>query len=143
MAYEFNPFTGALDKTGGGAGGGGGGDDVILVALTSEIGNVVAGAARASFRMPFAGTLTGVRGSVNEAPTGSAIQVDVNQGGASVFSTVLSIDAAATTSVGSAAPAVISTSALTDNALITLDVDQVGATTPGQGLKVALYVTRS
>lgn len=98
-----------------------------------------------TFRMPFAFSLTSVRASVTTAPVGAAIQLDVQVNGTSVFSTVLSIDAGAKTSVGSAAPAVQTSNPLsiTDDDEITVDVTQVGSTTAGAGLKLALLGTQA
>ncbi len=85
------------------------------------------------------GLALGVRASVSTAPTGTAdIIVDIKQTGVSILSTPLHIDPGDTTSVGSATPAVISTSALSDNAEIEVELNQVGDTTPGKGLKVYL-----
>jgi len=85
------------------------------------------------------GLALGVRASVSTAPTGTAdIIVDIKQTGVSILSTPLHIDPGDTTSVGSATPAVISTSALSDNAEIEVEINQVGDTTPGKGLKVYL-----
>jgi hypothetical protein len=92
--------------------------------------------------MPFAGTLTAVKASVNTAPVGSTLVVDINESGTSVLSTKLSIDASETTSATAAVPAVISDSALSDNSIISIDIDQIGSGTAGEGLKVTLYVTR-
>jgi hypothetical protein len=116
--------------------------DVIVLACSDETTDLATGTARVTFRMPWAATLTAVRLSVNTAPTGSALIVDVNEGGASVFATRPQIDAGARTSVGSSVTPVISDSALAADAEITVDIDQVGSTIKGKGLKVALYVTR-
>jgi len=93
-----------------------------------------------TFRMPFAFSLTSVRASVTTAPVGAAIQLDVQVNGTSVFSTVLSIDDGSRTSVGSAAPAVLTGSpvAVADDDEITVDVTQIGSSTAGAGLKIAL-----
>ena len=45
------------------------------------------------------------------------------------------------TSVTAATPAVISDSAIADDAEITIDIDAVG-TTPAKGLKIHIYYTR-
>lgn len=116
--------------------------DVIVLACSDETTDLAVGTARVTFRMPWAATLTAVRLSVNTAPTGSALIVDVNEGGASVFSTRPQIDASAKTSVGSSVTPVISDTALAADAEITVDIDQVGSTNKGKGLKVALYVER-
>lgn len=124
----------------GGGGGGGPGTVPIYIALSDETSPLVAGAGKFTFRMPFAANLVGIRASVNTAPTGAAIQVDVNEGGASVLSTKLTIDQGEKTSVTAATAAVISDSALADDAEISIDLDQVGSVVAGAGLKVLLVV---
>ena len=116
--------------------------DVIVLACSDETTDLATGTAKVTFRMPWGATLTDVRLSVNTAPTGSALIVDVNEGGASVFGTLPQIDDGGTTSVGSVVAPVISDSALAADAEITVDIDQVGSSAAGKGLKVALYVTR-
>jgi hypothetical protein len=64
--------------------------------------------------------------------------VDINEGGNSILSTKLSIDAGEKTSTTAATPAVISDSSLAEDAEISFDIDAVGSTTPGKGLKVTL-----
>ena len=88
-------------------------------------------------------TLTAVRASVTTAPVGSTIIVDINENGTSILSTKLSIDASEKTSTTAATAAVISDSSIADDAEITIDIDQVGSTTAGAGLKVWLIGTRS
>lgn len=110
----------------------------IIIAVGDETSALTAGTNKVRFRMPFAFTLTGVRASVNTAPTGAALIVDINEGGSTILSTKLSIDATETTSTTAAAPAVISDSALADDAEISIDIDQIGSTIAGAGLKVAL-----
>jgi len=85
------------------------------------------------------GLALGVRASVSTAPTGTAdLIVDILQTGVSILTTPLHIDPGDTTSVGSATPAVILTSALSNNAEIEVEINQVGDSTPGKGLKVYL-----
>ncbi len=115
----------------------------LLIAVGDETTNLSTGAAKKTFRMPFAMTLTAVRASVNTAPATTSIIVDINEDGTSVISTKLSIDAAAKTSVGSVAPYVISDAALANDAEITIDLDQVGTGTTGKGLNVWLIGTRA
>ena len=113
----------------------------IIIACSDETSNLTTGAAKVTFRAPHAMTITGVRANVNTASAGAAVQVDINDSGVSIFSTVLSIDAGEETSVTAATPAVISDSAIADDAEITIDFDAVG-TTPARGLKVHIYYTR-
>jgi hypothetical protein len=55
--------------------------------------------------MPYAFTVTDVRASVNTAPTGSTILIDINEGGTTILSTKLMIDASEKTSTTAATPA--------------------------------------
>jgi hypothetical protein len=116
--------------------------DTYIIACSDEATALTTGTNKARFRMPFAGTLTAVKASVNTAPVGSTLVVDINESGTSVLSTKLSIDASETTSATAAVPAVISDSALADDSIISIDIDQIGSGTAGEGLKVTLYVTR-
>jgi hypothetical protein len=69
--------------------------------------------------------------------------VDVNEGGVSIFSTPLTIDDGEKTSVTAATPAVISDATLADDAEITVDIDTVGSTTAGKGLKLVMLGYRA
>lgn len=115
----------------------------LVFAVSDETTDLTTGTSKLTFRMPYAFTITDVRASVNEAPVGANIEVDVNEGGVSIFSTILSIDAGEKTSVTAATPAVISDANIADDAEISIDIDQVGSTTAGAGLKVTIYGVRS
>ena len=94
---------------------------------------------KVQFRTPFGFTVSGVRASLTTAATGASLfTVDIEQGGVSILSTPITIDSGETTSVTAATPPVISTTALTNDSIITIDVDQIGNTTSGQGLKVTI-----
>lgn len=110
----------------------------IIIACSDETTALTTGTAKVTFRMPYAFTLTAVRASVNTAPTGSVLTVDINEGGVSILSTKLTIDATEKTSTTAATAAVISDSSLADDAEITIDIDTVGSTIAGAGLKVML-----
>ena len=113
------------------------------IACSDETTDLTTGTAKATFRVPCAMTLTGVRASVTTAPTGANLVVDINENGSSVLSTKLSIDAGEKTSTTATTPAVISDSALADDAEITIDIDQIGSTVAGAGLKIWLIGTRA
>jgi hypothetical protein len=117
--------------------------EYIQVACSDLTSDLETGAAKAYFRMPFAGTLVDVRASVLTAPTGSGITADINEAGTSVLSTKLTIDATEKTSETAATAAVISDAALADDAEITIDIDAVGSTVAGAGLIVTLVVRRA
>lgn len=117
-------------------------EEWLWVACSDEDTALTTGTAKITFRLGYAATLLAVRASVKTAPTGSNLIVDVNEAGVSVLSTKLSIDATEKTSTTAATAAVISDSALADDAEITVDIDQVGSTVAGSGLKVGLYLRR-
>lgn len=113
----------------------------FIIAASDETTDLTTGTDKVTFRMPYAFTVTDVRCSVNTAPTGSTIIVDINESGTSILSTKLTIDATETTSETAATPAVISDSALADDAEISIDIDQIGSTVAGTGLKVVIIGT--
>lgn len=110
----------------------------IIIACSDETTAITTGTAKVTFRMPYAFTLTGVRCSLTTAQTsGSIFTVDINEGGTTILSTKLTIDNGEKTSETAATAAVISDSALADDAEITVDIDQIGDGT-AKGLKVYL-----
>ena len=99
---------------------------------------------KVTFRLPYDFTLTAVRASLTTAATGGdLLTVDINEAGSTILSTKITIDSSETTSVTAATPAVISDTALADNAQITIDIDQVGNTAAGKGLKVTLIGSKT
>lgn len=117
--------------------------EAIQIACSDETTALTTGTAKVTFRMPYALTLTAVRASVTTAPTGSVLTVDINEGGSTILSTKLTIDAGEKTSTTAATPPVISDPNLADDAEITIDIDGVGSTIAGAGLKVTLIGTRA
>lgn len=111
---------------------------VLEIAVSDESTALTTGTAKVTFRMPRAVTLTAVRASLTTAQaSGSILTIDINEAGTSILSTKLTIDNTETTSVSAATPAVISDPDLADDALMTIDIDQVGAS-GAAGLKVTL-----
>jgi hypothetical protein len=108
----------------------------FCVAASDETTAITTGTGKVTFRAPYAFTLTALRASVNTAPTGSTILIDVNESGTTVISTKLMIDATEKTSTTAATPYVISDAAIADDAEISIDFDQVGSTVAGAGVKV-------
>ena len=113
----------------------------FIIACSDECTALTTGNAKISWRMPYAFTLkageSGIRASCNQAPTGAILTVDVNEAGSTILSTKLTIAIGSTTSVGGTAP-VINDVNLADNALMTIDIDQIGSSNSGTGLKVTL-----
>lgn len=123
------------------------GDDIkptecLLVACSDEDTAITATGTKLTFRMPYAFTLTDVRGSLKTACATGTFTADVNEGGVSILSTALTIDATEKTSVTAATPVVISDASLADDAEITVDVDNVGDS-GATGFKLALIGYRT
>jgi hypothetical protein len=116
---------------------------LIQAACSDEATPLTTGSGKLVFRAPYAFTLTDVRASVTTAPTGGTLlTVDVNEGGTTVLSTKLTFDAAEKTTTTAATQRVISDSAIADDAEISIDIDAVGSTIAGAGLKITLIGTK-
>lgn len=122
-------------------GAGGSSAEALIVAVGDETTAITAGTGKVTFRMPFAMTLTAVRASLTTASSSGTPTFDINEGGVSILSTKLTIDANEKTSTTAATAAVISDAALADDAEITIDVDVAG--TGAAGAKVYLIGTRA
>lgn len=110
----------------------------LTIAVSDETTALTTGTAKITFRMPYAMTLDEVRASVSVAQaTGTAVTVDINEGGTTILSTKLTIDNTEKTSTTATTPAVISDAALADDAEITVDIDALGDGT-AKGLKITL-----
>jgi len=117
--------------------------EYLVLAASDESTALTAGTGKITFRMPYAMTLSAVRCSLTTAQaSGSILTVDINGGGTTILSTKLTIDNTEKTSTTAATAAVISDTALADDAEITIDIDQVGDGT-AKGLKITLIGTRS
>ena len=109
------------------------GDESTVLAAASTTVPLV------TFNMPYGFTLTNVKISTTVAPTGVALlTVDVHEAGTSILSTKVTIDATEKTSATAATQPVISDSALADNSLIEVFVDQVDTGNTAAGLKIYL-----
>ena len=116
--------------------------EVIQVAASDETSNLTTGTAKVTFRMPYAMTLTAVRASLSTAQTsGTLVTVDINLNGTSVLGTKLTFENGQKTTTTATTPATITTSALTDDGEITIDIDAIGLA-GAKGLKITLIGTR-
>lgn len=113
----------------------------IVVACSDEDTPIVAGTAKVTFRMPRGVTLTGVRAHLKTPAASGTFTVDINEGGTTILSTKITIDAGEETSVTAATPPVISDANLADDAKMTVDVDD-DADGAATGLKITLIGTR-
>lgn len=115
---------------------------VIAVACSDETTAIVAGTNVLKFRMPHAMILTAVRASLTTAAATGTFTVDINENGTTILSTKLTVDATEKTSTTAAAAAVISDTALADDAEISIDIDD-DASGDATGLKVYLIGNRA
>lgn len=115
--------------------------EFLTIPISDETTAITTGTAKVTFRMPYAFTLTAVRGSLSTASSSGIPTFDINEGGVSVLSVKLTIDANEKTSTTAATAAVISDSALADDAEITIDIDVAG--TGAKGAKITLIGYRN
>lgn len=116
----------------------------FIIACSDETTALTTGTAKVTFRMPYAFTVSAVRASVTTAPTGGTLlTVDINENGTTILSTKLTFDASEKTTTTAVTPAVISDTSLADDAEITIDIDAVGSTIAGAGLKVYIIGSRT
>lgn len=115
--------------------------ETLIIAVGDETTAITVGNGKVTFRMPFAMTLTAVRASLTTVSSSGIPTVDINENGTTILSTKLTIDASEKTSTTAATAAVISDSALADDAEITIDIDVAG--TGAAGLKVYMIGQRA
>lgn len=114
----------------------------IQAACSDETSALTTGTGKLTFRAPHAFTLTDVRASVSTAPTGGTLlTVDVNKNGTTMLSTKLTFDASEKTTVTATTQRVISVTAIASDDEISVDIDAVGSTIAGAGLKITLIGT--
>ena len=116
-------------------------EEVVTVELAGSGSLPASSAGAAYYRVPWAATLTAVKANRNGTNTNGSVTIDVNEGGTSVLSTEITIDQNEATSLTAATPAVISDSAIANDALLTFDIDSANTSDEGP-LTVTLYFTR-
>ena len=110
----------------------------FIIACSDETTALTTGT-KATFRMPYAFTVTAVRASLTTAGTGvNLVTVDIHESGTTILSTKITIDLTEKTSVTAAAQPVISDTSLADNAQISIDLDAISGGASETGLKVTL-----
>ena len=117
-------------------------EDYMILSVTADNTDIQTGTAQMTFRVPFAMELYQLpRASLSTASTSGTVTVDINNGGSTIFSTNLTIDANESTSTTAATAAVLSQTSIADDSQITVDID--GAGTGARGLKITLYYRRT
>lgn len=114
----------------------------FCLALSDETTAITVGTAKVTWRMPYAFTLTSIRGSLNTVSSSGAPIIDVNEAGTSIMTTnKVLIDVSEKTSVTAATAPTITDTSLADDAEMTADVDTAG--TGAKGLKICLIGNRT
>jgi hypothetical protein len=114
-------------------------------ALSDETSDLAVGDGKLEVSWPVDMTVTAIRAYVTTAPVGDVVNIDIEKNAVTVFSTTLTIDAGENTSETAAVPAVISAPDWLAEDVIKFNIDTVGSSTAGAGLKiwVAGYVPGS
>lgn len=117
--------------------------EYLTLAVSDETTALTTGNGKITFRMPYAFTVSEVRGGLTVTQTsGSILTVDINENGTTILSTKLTIDNTEKTSTTASTAPVISSTYLADDAEITIDIDQIGDGT-AKGLKITLIGIRA
>lgn len=111
--------------------------ETFVIACSDETTALTTGTGKVEFQMPYAFTVTEVFATVTTAATGGTLlTIDINEAGTTILSTKITLDASEKTSRTAATPPVISDSSLANSGVMTIDIDAVGSTIAGAGLKV-------
>lgn len=115
--------------------------DVGVITFT-HTGELVVGTGAFRFYLPYNITITEVEAAVGVAATGAAVLVDVNVDGTTIFTTQ-SNRPSITASAFVASSTTIEDASHTDGQYITVDIDQIGSTLPGENLVVNIRYRRT
>lgn len=110
--------------------------EAIMVAVSDEASSLTTGTAKVTLRMPYAFTLTAVKGSLSVASTSGLPEFDIKKNGTTIFSTRPTLDANEKTTATAATPSVLSTTTFAADDELTFDI--VTAGTGAKGLKAYL-----
>lgn len=115
--------------------------ETIAIAVSDETTAITTGTAKVTFRMPYAFTVTSVKASLSTASSSGLPTFDINEGGVTILSTKLSIDANEKTSTTAATAAVVSDASLAADAEMTIDIDVAGTGAKGAKIYIIGYRT--
>jgi hypothetical protein len=116
--------------------------EYFLIDIGDETTALTTGTGKKTFRIPLNLDVSEVRASVTTAPTGANLVVDFNADGTSIFDTdKINIDVSETTSLDSATQPTIINDKIFNNTEVTVDIDQIGSTVAGAGLKLQIIGT--
>jgi len=114
-------------------------DELWEIAISDETTALTATTGKAYWVFPYNVTVVSVGAGANTA--GTAIQIDINEGGTSILSTKITIDSGEKTTLTAATPPVISDTSIAAGAEMSVDVDSLTGT--WKGGKVWMVVRRT
>ena len=115
-----------------------------LFAFSDEDTDLTTGTAKLTFHSPnFDIKLTDISVDLKVAPVGSVLTVDVNDDGTSILTAKLTVDASELTSETAATPYTFTSTVVSANSKMTIDIDTVGSSTAGDGGKFRWYWRRN
>ena len=114
------------------------------VASSDEITDLTTGTLKSTIHLPSNFTLVEIMAELATVATGTTLlKIDVKKNGTTVMATTkVTIDESEETSFTATTPAVITTTNFSKGDRVTVEIIDVGNTTPGRGLKVWLIGTR-
>lgn len=115
----------------------------IAIAISNFEIDLETGTGVAYFDIPYSFTLLDVYATVSVAPVGSNIIIDINEAGVSILGNKIVIEVNEVSSETASTQPTITDDQLAANARITFDIDQIGASTPGQEAIVYLIGYRN
>lgn len=125
-------------------------EETFIIAASDETTDLTTGDGKATFAAPFNMLITGVKASVTTTPAGSNITVAIRRlraGAATVevLSTNITIEPNEETSrTATSAPAInTSNDDINIDDIIAIDIDGVGSSRAGKGLKVTIFAYRT
>lgn len=114
----------------------------IHFAAGDETTEITAGVGKIQVLAEYGLNVSEVVGYLNGGPTGASFQFDINMSGASIFSTVASIDTGELTTYTAATQPVITGTFIPSGERLIVDFDQVGSTFGGNGPKIIIRGTK-
>ena len=114
--------------------------DVFVIAISDETTALATGTDKVTFRAPYSFTVTGVKASLTTVSSSGLPTFDINETGVTIMAvTKLTVDASEKTSTTAVTAAVVSDTAIANDAEITIDIDVAG--TGAAGGKI--YITHT
>ena len=114
----------------------------IVLPISDESTDLTTGDSVYTFFLPYSCTIDKISGSLNGVCAGSSVQVDIQRNGTSIFDTS-KLTIPTNSDMNSSQPDFDNNLVLPAFSRITFNIDQIGSTTAGYGLKVMFILHRT